>query len=127
MRACPAQYETPSAVLLPQKLKSGVPTEPIGQRHLRAVRLNSEQGSGLTTSVTTGSAANSALSAIRWVRTCVRRPRERPSRFILPMTALRETPISLAIWAQESPALKKVLSMATRSVVQGLRGLSQAI
>jgi hypothetical protein len=121
MRACPAQYDTPSAVLLPQKLKSGVPTEPIGQRHLRAVRLNSEQGSGLTTSVTTGSAANSALSAIRWVRTCgrrgddaargtpgaaVRRPRERPSRFILPMTALRETPISLAIWAQESPALK---------------------
>jgi hypothetical protein len=105
---------------LPQKLKSGVPTAPIGQRHLRAVRLKSEQGSVLTTSVTTGSAANTALSAIRWVRTCgrlgdaargapgaaVRRPRERPSRFILPMTALRETPISLAIWAQESPALK---------------------
>src|SRR5262245_11485527 len=112
MRAWPTQEDTPSSVLLAQKVKSGAPTEPIGQRHLRAVRLNSEQGSGLTTSVTTGSAANSALSAIRWVRTCgrrdadaargvpgaaVRRPRERPSRFILPMTALRETPISPAI------------------------------
>ena len=83
MRAWPAQYDTPSAVLLPQKLKSGVPTAPIGQRHLRAVRLNSEQGSVLTTSVTTGSAAKSAFSAIRWVRTCGRRgdaARGRPGR-----------------------------------------------
>src|SRR5215475_12982547 len=112
MRAWPVQYETPSAVLLPQELKTGVPPQPTGQQHLRAVRLNSEHGSGLTTLVTTGSAANSALSASRWVRTCgrrgeaaargvpgaaMRRPRERPSRFILPMTALRVTPISLAI------------------------------
>jgi hypothetical protein len=33
------------------------------------------------------------------------RPGERPRRLILPMTALRVTPISAAIWLQVSPAV----------------------
>jgi hypothetical protein len=41
--------------------------------------------------------------------------RDRPRRFILPMTALRVTPISRAIWLQVSPALKWRLSSSTRS------------
>jgi hypothetical protein len=36
---------------------------------------------------------------------------------ILPITALRETPISVAICAQDKPALTPFFSCATRSVV----------
>src|SRR5262249_15409203 len=48
-------------------------------------------------------------------------PRARPRRLSLPMTALRETPISWAICLQDRPALKQLLSRATRSVVQVIR------
>src|SRR5262245_2094802 len=104
----------------------------MGQRHLRGARLSSEQGSELTTSSVGGADANTALSSIRWVRTCGRRieplllrargapgflPRDRPSRLSLPMTALRETPISFAICAQDRPAPKPIFSCSMRSAV----------
>src|SRR5262249_47968565 len=125
------QYDMPPAVRLPQKLRVAVPPLLIGQRHFCGARLRSEQGSALTTSSRTGSDENIASSANRWVRTCGRRlgtatrvpdplalrPRDRPKRLILPMTALRETPISHAICAHVRPALTQLLSMATRSVV----------
>src|SRR5436305_6024879 len=44
--------------------------------------------------------------------------RDRPRRFILPMTALRVTPISRAIWLQVSPASKQRLRRSTRSELQ---------
>src|SRR5215472_8901429 len=47
--------------------------------------------------------------------------RDRPSRFILPITALRVTPISRAIWLHDSPALKWRLSSSTRSESQDWR------
>jgi hypothetical protein len=50
----------PAAVVLPQKVKSEIPTPPIGQRHVPGARSSSEHGSALTTSTTTGSDANSA-------------------------------------------------------------------
>src|SRR6516165_12059835 len=117
MRAWPAQYDRPSAVVLPQKVKSAAPL--IGQRHLRGARLSRVQGSTLTTLSAMGSDENSALSITRWVRTWGRRigppervrgaagglPRERPRRLSLPITALRETPILPAICAQDSPSV----------------------
>src|SRR5262249_25868984 len=44
--------------------------------------------------------------------------RDRPRRFILPMTALRVTPISRAVWPQESPAWRQRFSSSMRSEVQ---------
>src|SRR5262245_47950534 len=44
--------------------------------------------------------------------------RDRPSRFILPMTALRVTPISRAVWPHERPALRQRFSSSMRSEVQ---------
>src|SRR5215831_1611006 len=107
----------PSAVLLPQKLKAAAPLALIGHRHLRGARSSSEHGSVLTTAAR-GSDSNSALSARRWARVRERcigvidrvrgvdelLPRDKPRRLILPITALRETPISLAICAQDRPA-----------------------
>src|SRR6186997_2059262 len=89
----------------------------MGQRHLRGARFSNEQGSELTTSSATGADAKSALSTSRWVKTCGRRtetplrargaagplPRDKPSRLSLPITALRETPISFAICEQAKP------------------------
>ena len=43
--------------------------------------------------------------------------RDRPSRFALPMTALRLTPISQAICPHESPASIRFFRSAMRSVV----------
>ncbi len=47
------------------------------------------------------------------------RPGPMPRRWILPMTALRLTPISAAIWLQDSPATTKFRSCSIRSAVQG--------
>src|SRR6516165_9473202 len=44
--------------------------------------------------------------------------RDRPRRFILPMTALRLTPISRAIWPHESPAWRQLFTNSMRSEVQ---------
>src|SRR5215475_12526765 len=44
--------------------------------------------------------------------------RDRPRRLILPMTALRVTPISLAVWPHERPALRQRFSSSMRSEVQ---------
>src|SRR5258705_1819570 len=44
--------------------------------------------------------------------------RDRPRRFILPMTALRVTPISRAVWLHESPAWRHRFSSSMRSEVQ---------
>src|SRR5438034_11825467 len=44
--------------------------------------------------------------------------RDRPRRFLLPMTALRVTPISRAIWPHESPAWRQRFSSSMRSEVQ---------
>src|SRR6478752_6798643 len=44
--------------------------------------------------------------------------RDRPRRFILPMTALRLTPISRAIWPHESPAWRQRFTNSMRSEVQ---------
>src|SRR5260370_38302517 len=44
--------------------------------------------------------------------------RDRPRRFILPMTALRVTPISRAIWPHESPAWRQRFSNSIRSEFQ---------
>src|SRR6266550_9365496 len=44
--------------------------------------------------------------------------RDRPRRFILPMTALRVTPISRAVWPHESPAWRRRFSSSMRSEVQ---------
>src|SRR6516162_7204320 len=44
--------------------------------------------------------------------------RDRPRRFILPMTALRVTPISRAIWLHERPAWRQRFSRSMRSEVQ---------
>src|SRR4029453_2580822 len=44
--------------------------------------------------------------------------RDRPRRFILPMTALRVTPISRAIWPHERPAWRQRFSRSMRSEVQ---------
>jgi len=123
-------------VALPQNVKAAVAPPPMGQRHLRGARLSSEQGSELTTSSAGGADANTALSSNRWVRTCGRRieppllrargaagflPRDRPSRLILPMTALRLTPPSYAaIWLALSPSLQSFLSNSTRSSVQDM-------
>ena len=120
-------------MVLPQKVKSTVPTPPMGQRQLRVVKSSNEQGSALTTSPAIGADAKSTLSLSRWFSTCGRRidtlrhsrgavgrlPRDKPSRLILPITALRETPISFAICAQDRPALTPLFSCATRSAVHG--------
>ena len=55
-----------------------------------------------------------------------RPPVDRPSRWILPMTALRVTPISAAIWLQVSPAVTQLWSCSMRSVVQVAPGDSVA-
>jgi hypothetical protein len=44
--------------------------------------------------------------------------RDRPRRFILPMTALRVTPISRAVWPHERPAWRQRFSSSMRSEVQ---------
>ncbi len=46
--------------------------------------------------------------------------RDKPSRFALPMTALRLTPISWAICAHESPASVRCFRRAMRSTVHVL-------
>src|SRR6266511_5897804 len=50
--------------------------------------------------------------------------RDRPRRFLLPMTALRVTPISRAIWPHESPAWEATLQQfdALRSPGGTIRG-----
>src|SRR5262245_38708607 len=132
MRAWPMQYDMPPAVILPQKLRLAVPAALIGQRHFCGARLRREQGSALTTSSRTCSGENITSSPNRCVRTCGRRldtatrvpdpvalrPRDKPKRLILPMTALRETPISRAICPHVRPALRQVVRIARRSVVE---------
>src|SRR2546430_10789603 len=44
--------------------------------------------------------------------------RDRPRRFIFPMTALRVTPISRAVWPHERPAWRQRFSRSMRSEVQ---------
>jgi len=44
--------------------------------------------------------------------------RDSPRRFILPMTALRVTPISRAVWPHERPAWRQRFSSSMRSEVQ---------
>src|SRR5215831_13629343 len=44
--------------------------------------------------------------------------RDRPRRFILPITALRVTPISRAVWPHERPAWRQRFSSSMRSEVQ---------
>src|SRR5262245_2593154 len=44
--------------------------------------------------------------------------RDRPRRFTLPMTALRVTPISRAVWPHERPAWRQRFSSSMRSEVQ---------
>ena len=55
------------------------------------------------------------------------RPGERPRRWILPMTALRVTPIWAAIWLQVRPEVTQFRSCSTRSAVQGSDAKEQAI
>jgi hypothetical protein len=126
---------------LPQKPKSALPGSPSGQRHPPPARSSSEQRRALSTGGASVAAAGSArasaatacrMRAIRDGRAGARvravrirpgiapglRPVDRPRRLILPMTALRVTPISAAIWLQVIPAVTHCWSCCTRSVVQ---------
>src|SRR5215510_7052400 len=59
-----------------------------------------------------------SLAARRICAASRSRGRDSPIRFILPITELRVTPISRAIWLQVSPASKQRLSCSTRSELQ---------
>src|SRR5262245_121782 len=136
MRACAAQYGRPSTALPPQKPKSRLPGSLIGQRHFPSHSSASEHrgscGTG-TSSTAGGGALRRAVRMSCWVTSrsatlrcrglAITRSRgARRRRLILPMTALRLTPISSAIWLQDSPASKQLFSCATRAAVHVLSG-----
>ncbi len=140
MRACPGQYENPAAASLPQNAKVVASGSPMGQRHLPGTISRSEHGWALCTgaqsmaavSATGSPCVNIRRKRRRWLvirgwrtRGGQRRawppaglPGDRPSRWILPITALRVTPISAAIWLQVRPETTKLRSCWTRSGVQ---------
>jgi hypothetical protein len=143
MRAWPAQYEKPARASLPQNAKSAAPGWLIGQRHLPWASSKSEQHCPPSTKASgaaVGSARNIAFAASRNSRRCegsrggrtcggharagtaAGRPGDRPRRWILPMTALRVTPISAAIWLQVRPATTQFRSCSTRSGFQVATG-----
>src|SRR5215471_11151558 len=129
----------PPSGVLPQKQKSACPGVEIGQRQVSLLSSNSEQVWPLWigSSSTTGSASEAndfkricrnfctprgrlAHEASLLVLPARMTPlsRERLSRVILPITALRLTPISLAISRHDRPAAKWSFRASIRSVVQ---------
>src|SRR5262245_60193108 len=134
MRACAAQYGRPLTALAPQKPKSRLPGSLIGQRHVPSPSSAHEQRGPGSTGAASTTGSGSARRADRmscWVtrrRDTFRRSRfgvaivkrERWRRLILPMTALRLTPISTAIWPHDSPAAKQLFSCSMRSAVHVL-------
>src|SRR6185437_1244617 len=128
----------PSIGVLPQKQKSSCPGVEIGQRQVSLESSNSEQVWPLW--ICTAFASGSGSDGNDFNRICRSRcaprgrgllagsfftvlitpplSRTRQRREILPMTALRLTPISAAISRQERPASKWIFRASTRSVVQ---------
>src|SRR5580700_1125843 len=119
MRAWPAQYEKPVTAALPQNAKSAACGSPIGQWHLSCAISSSEQRCALSIGADAAAASWAALGACAPIKRNSRlggelrgcptrggqeragapagRAGDKPRRWILPMTALRVTPISAAI------------------------------
>ncbi len=124
----------------PQNAKSAAPGSLIGQRHLPCESSTSEQclvlstgaSTSITSSATLGASAPIRRRSRRWVESLGRwtrgrreragtraaRASESPRRLILPITALRLTPIWAAICLQVRPATTQFRSWSTRSGVQ---------
>src|SRR5262249_9180715 len=121
--------------LLPQNPKLSEFGSPIGQRQCHCCSSKREWAFALSRGTSGKESCDLAHNARRivccvivpgrallgcaFLRTpvCFNLKRDRPSRFVLPITALRLTPRSPAIWPDETPAHIRSFRSAMRSIV----------